>query len=213
MEARASERIRVLIVDDHPVVRAGLTSMLGANAELEIAGAACGGNEALAFLRGREVDLVLLDLRMPNMSGIDTLRALEGLPHRPRVIILTSYEMDEDVYRTVQAGAMGYLLKDSSEEEMIQAIRTVHAGKRYLPRHLASRLAERLMRSSLTNREVEILGMLPKGLTNKMIAQALKISDNTVRNHVMSILEKLEVSDRTEAATTAILRGIIQFEI
>ncbi len=201
--------IRILIVDDHPVVLAGLTSMLGTQAGMEVAGSASGGEEALQMLQRTPVDLLLLDLRMPGMSGIDTLHALKRAKISIRVIILTSFETDEDIYRAVQAGAQGYLLKDAPQADMIDAIRAVHAGKRYFPRHIAARLAERMMRTNLTARELEVLNMLARGLTNKQIAHALEISDNTVRNHVNSIIEKLEVSDRTEAATTAIHRGMI----
>jgi two-component system, NarL family, response regulator len=149
---------------------------------------------------------------MPGMSGVETLLAIKRAGYRARVIILTSFETDEDIYRAVQAGAQGYLLKDTSLKEMVEAIQTVHSAKRYIPREIASRLAERMMRSDLTPRELEILKMLSKGLTNKQIGHALGISDNTVKNHVNSIIEKLEVSDRTEAATTAIQRGLITIE-
>ncbi len=202
--------IRILIVDDHPVVLAGLTSMLGTQSGMEVAGSASGGEEALEMLRFTPADLLLLDLRMPGMNGIDTLHALKRAKISIRVIILTSFETDEDIYRAVQAGAQGYLLKDAPQSDMIDAIRAVHAGKRYFPRHIAARLAERMMRTNLTARELEVLNMLARGLTNKQIGRALDISDNTVRNHVNSIIEKLEVSDRTEAATTAIHRGIIE---
>jgi DNA-binding NarL/FixJ family response regulator len=202
--------IRILIVDDHPVVLAGLSSMLGTQAGVEVTGSASGGEEAMEMLRNKPADLLLLDLRMPGMSGIDTLHALRRAKNSVRVIILTSFETDEDIYRSVQAGAQGYLLKDSPQSDMIDAIRTVHAGQRYLPRHIAARLAERMMRTDLTARELEVLKMLARGLTNKEIGRALNISGNTVRNHVNSIIEKLDVSDRTEAATTAIHRGIIE---
>jgi two-component system, NarL family, response regulator len=204
--------IRILIVDDHPVVRAGLTSMLGTQAELSIIGSASSGEAAMVILQQHHVDVVLLDLRMPGMSGVETLLAMKRAGYRARVIILTSFETDEDIYRAVQAGAQGYLLKDTTLKEMVEAIRTVHSAKRYIPREIASRLAERMMRSDLTARELEILKMLSKGLTNKQIGHALGISDNTVKNHVNSIIEKLEVSDRTEAATTAIQRGLISVE-
>jgi DNA-binding NarL/FixJ family response regulator len=155
-------------------------------------------------------DLLLLDLRMPGMSGIDTLLALKAMKASARVIILTSFEMDENIYRAVQAGALGYLVKDTSQSQILEAITTVHSGKRYIPSQIAARLAERMMRSNLTAREVEILEMLAKGLTNKQIGTALSISDNTVRNHVNSIMEKMEVSDRTEAVAVAIQQGILQ---
>jgi DNA-binding NarL/FixJ family response regulator len=209
MSNQSNSRIKVLIVDDHPVVRAGLTSMLGTQPNLEVIGSASTGEEALDMVRRGDPDVLLLDLRMPGMNGVDTLGALAKTGSSSRVIILTSFETDEDIYRAFQAGAQGYLLKDTSLREMVEAITMVHAGRRYVHGHIASRLAERMMRTNLTARELEILKMLAKGPTNKEIAQALGISDNTVRNHVNSIIEKLEVSDRTEAATTAIQRGLI----
>ena len=205
-----STPIRILIVDDHPVVLAGLTSMLGTQAGVEVAGSASGGEDALEMLRTKPADVVLLDLRMPGMNGIDTLHALKRAKINARVIILTSFETDEDIYRAVQAGAQGYLLKDAPQSDMLEAIRTVHAGRRYFPRHIAARLAERMMRTNLTARELEVLQMLARGLTNKQIGSALEISGSPVRNHVNSVIEKLEVSDRTEAATTAIHRGLIE---
>jgi two-component system, NarL family, response regulator len=202
-------RIKVLIVDDHPVVRAGLTSMLGTQPDLEVVGSSSSGEEAIERVQRSDPDVLLLDLRMAGMNGVDTLRALMRIGTSARAIVLTSFETDEDIYRAFQAGAQGYLLKDTSLREMVEAIRTVHAGKRYVPNNIASRLAERMMRTDLTVRELEVLKMLAKGPTNKEIARALGISDNTVRNHVNSIIEKLDVSDRTEAATTAIQRGLI----
>lgn len=201
--------IRILIVDDHPVVVAGLTSMLGTQSGMLVVGSAAGGDEAIEMIRSQQVDLLLLDLRMPGMNGIDMLHALNRAKIHVRAIILTSYETDEDIYRAVQAGAQGYLLKDAPQTDMVEAIWAVYNGKRYFPRQIAERLAERMMRTNLTARELEVLHMLARGLTNKEIGSALDISGNTVRNHVNSIIEKLEVSDRTEAATSAIHRGLI----
>jgi DNA-binding NarL/FixJ family response regulator len=203
---------RILIVDDHPVIQAGLVSMLATHPEVKVMGSASSGEEALARMEEDMPDIVLLDLRMPGMTGIDLLHAMREKKVSARAIVLTSFETDENIYRAIQVGAQGYLLKDTSQREMLQAIATVHAGRKYIPGQIAARLAERMMRSSLTARELEILNMLAKGLTNKQIGRVLKISDNTVRNHVNSILEKLEVADRTEAVTVAIQQGIIQID-
>jgi two-component system NarL family response regulator len=201
--------IRLLLVDDHPVVRAGLNSMLRKQAGLRIAGTVHGGREALDFLANEPVDVMLLDLRMPNMDGVDTLRALQKLLSPPKVVILSNFELDEEIYRAVEAGAMAYLLKDTSRDEIIHAVKEVYGGRTYFPKRIEERLTERKQRHDLSAREVEILELLAKGLTNKAIGQALGISAFTVRNHVNRILEKLQVCDRTEASTVAIEQGIL----
>jgi len=201
--------IRVLLVDDHPVVRAGLNSMLRKQSGLRIVGTVHGGREALEFLAKEPADVMLLDLRMPHMDGIDTLRALRQLFSPPKVVILSNFELDEEVYRAVEAGAKGYLVKDTSRDEIITAIKAVHVGNTHFPKRIEERLSERKQRNGLSAREVEILELLSKGLTNKAIGQALGISKYTVRNHVNRILEKLEVCDRTEASTVAIEQGIL----
>jgi two-component system, NarL family, response regulator len=201
--------IRVLLADDHPVVRAGLNSMLRKQSGLRIVGTVHGGLEALEFLAKEPADVMLLDLRMPNMDGIDTLRALHKLLSPPKVVILSNFELDEEIYRAVEAGAMGYLVKDTSRDEIIAAIKAVFAGNTHFPKRIEERLSERKQRNGLSAREVEILELLSKGLTNKAIGQALGISKYTVRNHVNRILEKLEVCDRTEASTVAIEQGIL----
>ena len=209
MPKPSNSPIRILIVDDHPVVCSGLTSMLSAQSGFDIVGSAASGEEALAIINRNRPDLLLLDLRMPGMDGIGVLQALKKIGDPPRVIILTSFDKDEDIYRAIRAGAQGYLLKDTTEAEMICAIKVVNAGSRYIPRHIAARLADRMMRSDLTARELQILEQLAEGSTNKQIAETLDISDNTVRHHVNSIMEKLQVSDRTEAVATAIRSGVL----
>ena len=201
--------IRLLIVDDHPVVRAGLSSMLGKHKSIEISGVAASAEEAFAILSRHPADVILLDLRMPKMNGIDMLRALSRQPSAPKVLILSSFEFEEEIFRAVQAGARGYLLKEMSRDEIVAAIVAVHAGKKYFPPGVAARLAERTHRSSLSARELEILELLTKGLTNKEIGEAFGISKHTVRNHINNITQKLDVSDRTEAASVAIKQGII----
>jgi two-component system, NarL family, response regulator len=187
-----------------------LTSMLMTHSSVEVVGAASNGKEALAMVRQHMPDVMLLDLRMSGMTGIEVLHALREMKVGTRAIVLTSFETDENIYRAFEAGALGYLLKDTSQRLMMEAIATVHVGRRYIPSEIAARLAERMMRSSLTAREQHILQMLAKGLTNKQIGCALSISDNTVRNHLNSIMEKLEVADRTEAVTVGLQQGIIQ---
>jgi DNA-binding NarL/FixJ family response regulator len=209
MSKQSNNQIRILIVDDHPVVCIGLTRMLSAHSGLEVIGSAPSGEEALAIVQQNRPDVLLLDLRMPGMDGIAVMHALKRIDAPPRVIVITSFEKDEDIYRSIRAGAQGYLLKDTTESEMVAAITVVDAGKRYIPRHIAARLADRMLRADLTGRELQILEMLAQGSTNKQIARALDISDNTVRHHVNNIMDKLQVSDRTEAVAIAIRRGVL----
>jgi len=209
MSKQSNNQIRILIVDDRPVVCIGLTRMLSAHSGLEVIGSAPSGEEALAIVQQNRPDVLLLDLRMPGMDGIAVMHALKRIDAPPRVIVITSFEKDEDIYRSIRAGAQGYQLKDTTESEMVAAITVVDAGKRYIPRHIAARLADRMLRADLTGRELQILEMLAQGSTNKQIARALEISDNTVRHHVNNIMDKLQVSDRTEAVAIAIRRGVL----
>jgi DNA-binding NarL/FixJ family response regulator len=183
--------------------------MLSAQIGIEVVGSASSGEEALAIVQRDGPDIMLLDLRMPGMDGIGVLNALGRMEHTTRVVVLTSFEKEEDIYRAIRAGAQGYLLKDTTESEMVAAISVVNSGKRYIPRHIAARLADRLMRSDLTARELQTLELLAQGSTNKQIAGALGISENTVRHHVNNIMEKLQVTDRTEAVATALRNGVL----
>src|SRR3974390_820561 len=201
--------VRVLIVDDHPVVRAGLASLLRRQIGLKLAGAAHSAEEAMEVLKRSSVDVMLLDLRMPSINGIDLLNLLKTQDARPRVIILSSYEFEEEIYRAVKAGARGYLSKNAPREEIVAAIEAVATGGTYFPERIIKWIEERDARSSLSAREIEILEMVARGLTNKEIAGVLQISHYTVRNHINHISAKLQVADRTEAATVALRQGII----
>lgn len=201
--------IRIMIIDDHPVVRAGLESMLSTQPGMDVVASASSGLEALALLETHTADVILMDLRMSGMSGLDAIRAINLRPDPPRILVLTSFDAEEDIYQSVGAGAHGYILKDTPQDRLLEAIHLVYAKKRYFPADIAARLIERMARSNLTPRERQVLHLVAKGLTNKEIGRVLGISDNTARNHVNSIIEKLEVSDRTEAATIAIRQGLV----
>ena len=209
LDCKAIPPLRLLIVDDHLVVRAGFASVLCSQEDWKVAGCVESGEEALALLESVVADVVLLDIRMPGLSGLETLLALQKLAAPPQVIILSSFEPDEQVCRAVEAGATGYLLKDSSHDEIIEAVHAVHSGASHLPQWVVSRLSERKARPSLSQRELEILEMVSKGLTNKEIGRVIQVSHLTVRNHVRHIIEKLDVADRTEASTVAIRQGIL----
>jgi DNA-binding NarL/FixJ family response regulator len=197
-------------VDDHPVVRAGLATLLRKEAELKVTGSAHSAEEALEILKSSAVDVMLLDIRMPSVSGIDLLNLIKNADNPPLVLILSSYEYEEEIYRAVKAGARGYLSKNASRAEIVGAIETVIGGGKYFSENIAALIAEREERSSLSPREIEILEMVSKGLTNKEIARVLQISQYTVRNHINHISSKLNVGDRTEAATLALQQGIIR---
>ncbi len=202
--------IRVLVVDDHPVVRMGLGSMLGSQKGIKVVGMVASGGEALTSLPKVHPDVVLMDLRMPEMDGVDAIVALRAAEPNVKILVLTNYQMDEDVFNALQAGALGYLVKSAPQEDVIHAIRTVNQGKLCIPPVIAAKLAERISHSSLSPREVEVLQFVAKGLTNKEIGSILFISDKTARNHVISLMAKLEAKDRTEAVTIAIRKGLIR---
>jgi two-component system NarL family response regulator len=207
--SKIASNIRILLVDDHPVVRAGLASMLSTIPGLAVCGAASTAEEALQLIDSERPEVLLLDLRMPGMNGIELLKVIRAKPLPPKPLVLTSYESDEEIYRAIEAGAQGYLLKSTPQAEIVAAIQAVHAGRHYIPPRIAARLAERMVRSALTQRELEILEMVVRGLTNKQVGNALQISENTARNHINSIIRKLDVSGRTEAATAAIQQGLV----
>ena len=206
------ECVRVLVVDDHPVVRRGLVSMLDGESGISIVGTASCGKEGLLLAERLNPDVVLLDLRMADMGGVEVINALRSAGRKCRVLVLTNYQMDEDIFNAIEAGALGYLLKSASQEEVIEAIKAVNQGRRRIPAALAMRLAEHMGRSALSSREQEVLELVVNGLTNKEIARSLGISDITARNHVISLLSKLNAKDRTEAATIALRRGLVKMK-
>lgn len=204
-----SPRIRVLFVDDHPVVRDGLAAILGSQPDMTPVAGAASGQEALELFRSERPDVTLMDLRLPDMSGIDVIRQLRQQNAHARVIVLTTYDTDEDVHRALEAGAQSYLLKDSPSRELLDTIRLVHAGQRRLTASVAERLAENLLRPGLTPRELRVLQLVSHGLRNKEIAHEMDITEETVKGHIKNLLSKLNATDRTQAVTVALRRGII----
>ncbi|MEI6195031.1 MAG: response regulator transcription factor [Verrucomicrobiota bacterium] len=203
------KKINILIVDDHFVVRIGLLTSLKMNRDIESVFEASTGRQAIELYRKHQPNVVLMDLRLPDMTGIEaTVTLCRDFPGA-KVIIISSFDAQEDVYRAFQAGALGYLRKDVLGEELFRAIKTVAAGGKFVPPEIARSLAEHASGSELTPRELEVLHLLIKGLSNKEIGGVLGASEFTAKFHVKNILAKLEVSDRTEAATAAFQRGII----
>jgi two-component system NarL family response regulator len=208
--AMVEGKIRVLIVDDHRVVRVGLRAIIDAEADMEVVAEAGDGPAALAAYTEHKPDITLLDLRLPGMTGPEVLVALRQRDPEAKVIVLTSYDADEDVYRAVQAGARGYLLKGTLPDGVLEAaIRKVHAGQRLLAPEAAARLADRMTSPQLTPREVAVLELVAKGKSNKEIGTMLTLAEGTVKTHLKRIYEKLGVGDRTEAALMAVQRGIV----
>jgi len=204
-----TEVITVVIVDDHPVVRDGLSAILSTERDLKVAGEAGTGEEALRIIPGLHPNIVLMDLMLPDMAGADVIREICGKTSDIDFIVLTSVAGDEDIFRALDAGARGYLFKDMARKELVASIRRVRAGERYLPAEVGSKLMANFPRNALTDREVTVLQLVAAGLRNKEIAYKLELSENTVNAHMKRILEKLGVSDRTHAVTTALRRGII----
>lgn len=204
--------IRILTADDHPLIRAGLVSFIATEPGLEVVAEAGNGEEALEKYRELRPDIVLMDLSMPVMDGLAATKAIHDEFPDARVIVLTTYDGDEDIHRALDAGARGYLLKDMVAEEVVNTIRTVHAGRRGIPQPIAARLAEHTPRIALTPREVEVLSLVAKGLSNGEAANRIGRTEGTVKVHLKNILQKLGANDRTEAVTTAIRRGFIRLD-
>jgi len=207
-----TKKIRIAVVDDQAVVRQGFVSLINTVADMEVIAEATNGQQAVELYREHRPDVMLIDLRMPVLSGVDAISAIRKEFPGARMIVLTTYDGDEDIYRSLQAGAQGYLLKDVFFEDLEEAIRKVHAGSKRIPSAVAERLAERMSGSDLTGRELEVLQQIVAGKSNKEIGTQLNISEATVKSHINNILSKLGVSDRTQAATTALQRGIVHLK-
>jgi two-component system NarL family response regulator len=202
--------IRVMLADDHPVVCLGLATMIDSQPDMTVVAQACNGREAVKLYNQHQPDVTLIDLRMPEMSGLDAIREIrEGYP-AACFIVLTTYQGDEDIHRALNAGAQGYMLKGMPHGELLDAVRRVHSGSRYLPGAVRESLASRPPGPDLSPRELQILELIVKGMSNKQIGDRLGITEGTVKWHVNSILGRLNVSDRTQAAVAALNRGIVQ---
>ena len=204
--------IRVMCVDDHPLVRKGVASILANEPDMELVAEASDGREAVEKFRELHPDIVLMDLRMPSMDGTEATRAIRNEDPDARIIALTSYDGDQDIYRALEAGVRGYILKEMVHTEVVKAIRTVLSGKRLMPPEVAERLSEYFPQVALTPREVEVLSYVARGMANKEIAHKLGTANGTIKMHVQNILEKLGASDRTHAVTIAIERGILHLD-
>jgi DNA-binding NarL/FixJ family response regulator len=206
-----AHKIRVLIVDDHPVVCRGLAAIIQSERGMCVVGQANNGVQAVQMFRAHLPDVTLMDLRMPRMSGVEAIRAIRETHPTATFIVLTTYSGDEDIHQALKAGARSYLLKGMSDTELIGAITNVYAGLRYLPQPVIDSLATRQPKSELTDRELQVLKLIVKGMSNRQIADLLGITEPTVKWHVSILLSRLNVSDRTQAAVTAIQRGIVEF--
>ncbi len=207
-----NEDIRIMVVEDHHVVRQGLMALIRTVPGLEIVAESSDGHEAVRQFRMHKPDITLMDLRLPNLGGVDAITAIRREFPAARIIVLTTFDGDEDIYRALQAGARGYLLKGMDADELIEAIRSVHTGKTRIPAPVAQRLAGRMSGQELTGRETDVLKQIVAGKSNKEIAGILFISEATVKTHINSLLGKLGVTDRTQAATTALQRGIVHLD-
>jgi len=205
----AGVQIRVLCVDDHPLVREGIARKLGRQSDIKVVATAGTGEAAVELFRRHRPDVVLMDLQLPKMSGLEAIEAIRQEDHEARIVVLTMYQGDEDIYRALRAGAASYLLKDTLSSDLVTIVREVFAGGRPLPGRVASLLAARVNQSPLSPREIEVLKLVAKGMRNKEIASELHLGQDTIQTHLKRLFAKLGVNDRTAAVTVALNRGII----
>ena len=208
--AAKKERISILVADDHGVVREGLVSLIKRKSDMTVVGEASNGREAVDLWKEHRPDVTLLDLRMPELDGVGAIKEIRALDPNAHIVVLTTFDGDEDIYRAIKAGAKAYLLKDTAREALMDCIRRVHAGETCIPPLLAAKLAERVSGEALSEREIEVLRRIAAGRSNKEIGSELFISEGTVKSHVKSIFSKLNVISRTEAVATATRRGLIR---
>jgi len=206
----ASKKIRILLADDQPIVRGGLAAMINLRSDMTVVAEASQGREAIQLFRRHRPDITLMDLRMPVMEGVDAIALIRQEFPDARIIVLTTFDGDEDIYRGIEAGAKGYLLKDAEWKELVEAIHDVHSGKTCIPPEIGSKLAVRMSTPTLTPRELEILNVIAAGKSNKEIGAQTSTTEGTIKIHVTNILKKLGVNDRTQAATLAIRRGLLR---
>ena len=210
MNGKKRECIRILIADDHSVVREGLVSLVKRKSDMTVVAEASNGREAVDLWKEHRPDVTLLDLRMPELDGVGAIKEIREFDASAHILVLTTFDGDEDIYRAIKAGAKGYLLKDTAREALMDSIRRVHAGETCIPVSLAAKLADRVSGEALSAREIEVLQRIAAGKSNKEIGAELFISEGTVKTHVKSIFSKLDVVSRTEAVATATRRGLIQ---
>ncbi|MEO7143318.1 MAG: response regulator transcription factor [Bryobacteraceae bacterium] len=204
--------IRILIAEDHLIARVGVGAIVNAQPDMQVVAEATNGQQAVALYRDHRPDVVLMDMRMPVMTGFEAVAAIRAEFSNARFVALSTFGGDEDIRRAILAGVQSYLTKDVLHDELIRAIHAVYLGERYLPAPIAAALAAQLPRPDLTAREIDVLKLIVKGLSNKQIAGTLSIAEYTVKNHVKSVLAKLGVEDRTQAATAAIQRGVVHLQ-
>lgn len=207
-----SQPIRILLADDHPSLRDGLASILNSQPDLTVIAEAGTGREAVEKAKTLNPDVMIVDLRMPDGDGIQTIRELAASHPAIQSLVLTTYDNEEDIFCALEAGARGYILKDTTRQEIIEAVRQVHSGHRFLPPAVAARLADRMIRPTLTPRELDVLRLVSRGRTNKEMAAAMFVSEETIKTHMKGLFQKLGVHDRAEAVGIALQRGLLRIE-